>query len=558
MGGGVMRGVLALAAFSLAAASCSAPMTKDGAFRMETGAGQRIGCELLAGLDLPDVEIVTAAAMPAGADVPHVGLMTMFGTPASQPVARGLPAFCRVAGYIRPEPGSEIGFELWLPADGWDGRLYGVGIGGFAGAIDYYTLGAAVKAGQAGVATDTGHKGSGTQSAWAKGHPAKVRDYASRGIHLSTVTAKQLVAAHYGRRPEHSYFVGCSGGGRQGLMEAALYPEDYDGIVSGAPAASVTELMLAMVNALQAQQPEGSKIRPEQVKLLQDEVLGQCDAGDGQSDGLVADPRQCRFDASRLACGASKSEQCFGAPQVAALERILAGPRNSAGKRLAAAYLPSGSEAGNPFPPLGWEGYLVSAKGAPSGAQLLADGFLGDLIQQPFSTPEDFDFDTDPARLLAAAREMDAPLDLGRFFARGGKLIFWHGWADAAIPPEATLRYHREMLRASGPKAEASTRLFMVPGVQHCFGGLGPDSFGHSSAPQQGDTPQRSLVAALQAWVEGERAAPDTLVGRRGHGGFMGMPVPNPERQRLLCAWPKQAVLNAGGDPDKAADYVCN
>lgn len=512
-------------------------------------------CAGLARLNLPNVRIVTATSMAEGADVPSAGLRPMFG--ASPTVAKGLPAFCRVAGRIHPEAGSDIGFEVWMPSTGWDGRLHGVGIGGFAGMIDYHTLGLALKGGQAGVATDTGHSAAAHESDWAKGQPAKVRDYAWRAIHLSTVTAKDLIRAFYGRQPDRSYFVGCSGGGRQGLVAAARFPEDYDGIVSGAPAASFTELVMAMTLPIQAQLPAGAALRSNQVPVIQAEVLRQCDAVDGQADGLVDDPRQCRFDAARLACGVSSSPQCLSQPQVTALQRIYRGPRTSAGRVLADAFLPSGSEAGNPMPSLGWESYIVSNAGTPPGSQLIANGTLQNLIQQPFATTATFDFDRDPARLKAAMHEIDAPHDLRRFFARGGKLILWHGWADAAIPPEATLRYRNAMLQASGRDAATGSRLFMVPGVQHCMGGLGPDSFGQLNAPQPGDNAERSVVSALQAWVEGKRPAPEMLIGRRGHGGLMGMPASMPERQRLLCAWPRKAVLRAGADPDQAASYSC-
>jgi hypothetical protein len=513
-------------------------------------------CGRLAGLRLGDVSITTASSLAEGAPVPNSGLSPMFG---NAPVVGKAPAaFCRVAGRIRPTPASDIGFELWLPASGWDGRLHGIGIGGFAGAIDYFTLGQGIKAGQATVATDTGHRGNMQESGWAKGNPEPVRDYSWRAIHLSTVAAKQLVAAFYGRAPDKSYFVGCSGGGRQGLMQAARFPADYDGIIAGAPAANFTDLAMALINAHQAQLAPGAAIRPAQAKLLQEETLRQCDGADGQADGLVADPRQCRFDASKLSCSNSSSPQCFTDSQLAALRRIHAGPQTPSGRQLAGGYLPSGSESGDPSPLLGWEGYLLSDGKAKSGGRGLADGMLGALIQRPFATVESFDFGRDPARLRAASRELDAPANLRRYFARGGKLILWHGWADAAIPPEATLKYHADLLRLSGARASGSVRLFMVPGMQHCFGGKGADAFGQSSAPAPGEAADGNMAMALQNWAEGKRSAPETLIARRGHGGgMMGAGTPGPERQRLLCAWPKREVLKPGGDPDKAASYDC-
>lgn len=512
------------------------------------GDGATGDCSGLAHLSLDGVAIVSARAVAADTALAGVGV-------------RHLPAFCRVAGRIHAEPGSNIGFEVWLPATGWDGRLHGIGIGGFAGSISVPTLAMTVKAGQVGVATDTGHEGSMQTSAWAKGHPERVRDYGWRAIHLSTVAARQLVHAFYGRNPDHAYFVGCSGGGRQGLMEAARFPEDYDGIVSGAPAASFTELVLAMVNAIQAQLPPGAAILPAQARLLQAEVIRQCDGIDGQVDGLIADPRKCRFDAARLACGPSAPPLCFSPAQIAALRRIHAGPHDAAGRPLAGGYLPSGSEPGDPAAFFGWDGYLLARPGDHAQDQALAGGVLQDIVQHPFATTASFDFDRDTPRLRAEmARDIDAPADLRAFFARGGKLVLWHGWADAAIPPEATLRYRAAMLHKSGPAAAQSLRLFMVPGVQHCLGGTGPDDFGQESTPQHGATRDGNLVQALQDWVEGSAPAPEAIVGRRGIAGIMaltGGPGPTDTRERLICAWPKKPVLRSGANPDQASSYTC-
>jgi feruloyl esterase len=546
----VVGGYAPLGRASPAAAQPAAPGPSPAATDIDA-------CARLAGLKLEHGQVESATAQAAKAPVQGARLPGMSGNPGEGSPVAGLPAFCRVVGSLHPEPGSNIRFEVWLPADGWDGRLNGIGTGGFAGSIDYLTLGLSLKAGQVGASTDTGHAGSAFESAWAKGHPEKVRDYGWRSIHLTTVAAKTIVGNFYGRRPERAYFIGCSGGGRNGLMEASRYPEDYDGIIAGAPAAMWSDLGLAMINTAKAQSAPRAAIRTDQARLLQAEVLRQCDSLDGQADGLVADPRQCQFDASKLACGASDSPQCFTPPQIAALQTIQAGPRDTKGRQVVGGYPPSGSEAGTPAPQLGWEGYILTKPGAqPQGGPLVA-GLLRDVVQKPFATPTSFDFDKDTARLRKAlATDLDVKPDLRRFFDRGGKLILWHGWADAAIPPDNTLKFHQRVLSSSGPRARDSTRLFMVPGVQHCMGGTGPAAFGQLNAPQPGDTPERSMAAALQAWVETGRT-PQTLVARRGFGGVMGMPEAKPERQRLLCAYPAQAVLRDGADPDQAASYAC-
>lgn len=327
---------------SASAAQVSAPAPGS-----EAPANDR--CATLAGLKLDQVMIESAVTQPASAPVAGANLPGMDGSPGAGAAVAGLPAFCRVIGRIHPEPGSDIRFEVWMPSEGWDGRLNGGNNGGFAGSISYMDLASAVKAGQAGASTDTGHSGNGMESAWAEGHPERVRDYGWRGIHLTTVTAKKLLASFYGRGPDRSYFVGCSNGGRQALMEASRFPEDFDGIIAGAPAAVFTDLAMAMTNTLQAQLPPGAALRPEQARLLQSQVIEQCDAIDKQVDGLVADPLKCKVDVSKLACGVNRSPQCFTPPQLEALKRIHAGPRDASGRQVASGYPASGAEHGDPL-----------------------------------------------------------------------------------------------------------------------------------------------------------------------------------------------------------------
>lgn len=499
-------------------------------------------CGALARVRIVQTEIVSAVPQPAGAPEPAASF------PGAPPRSvTDLPAFCRVTGHIRPEAGSDINFEVWLPEDGWDGRLSGAGNGGLAGSIAYTELGAALKAGQAGVSTDTGHRGA-QDASWAKGHPERVRDYGWRAMHLSTLAAKSLVARYYGRKPDHSYFVGCSNGGRMGLMEASRFPQDYDGVLAGAPASFFTELMTGQLWTARAQASPGSAIRPEQAQLLQEEVLRQCDGLDGEVDGLVNDPRRCRLDVARLACGVSASPQCFTSPQLEALRRIYAGPRDSSGRRIAPGPLPAGAEIGRPLP-LGWDRLVFRA------ARQADSPVLDELVQRPFATVDTFDFDKDPARLRAAlGADLDVAPDLTRFFRRGGKVIMWQGWADAALPPQTTLEFREAVIGAVGAKAASrSMRVFMIPGLQHCLGGPGAGVFGQYTAPPKGAAPESNAAAALQAWVEMGRG-PETLIGRKG------MPMASartPAGERLLCAYPRVPALRPGADPEVAASYQC-
>ena len=514
-------------------------------------------CAGLAALKLDRVVIESATLQPAGAAVSGANLPSMTGTPGGGAPVAGLPAFCRVRGAMHPQADSDIRFEVWMPEGGWDGRFNGANSGGLAGYINYNDLAAAVRAGQAGAGSDAGHEALPGDATWAKGHPQKVRDYGWRAVHLTTVIGKRLVAAYYGRPAAHSYFIGCSNGGRQALIEASRFPEDYDGIVAGAPAIAITQVTMSMVNVIQAQLPPGAAIRPEQAQLLQSEVLEQCDAADGQTDGLVADPRRCKFDAGKLACGVSVSPQCFTPPQIKALERIHSGAHDASGRLLAFGYPPSGAEVGNPVKAFGWDGNILARfQSVSGGGKTLSEGVLMDLAQTPIASDATFDFDKDPARLEAAlGADLDAQPDLHRFFARGGKLIMWHGWADPILPPESSVAFYEAALRKSGSRAQDQLRLFMVPGVQHCVGGTGPDALGQIGAPMPKDAPARSLGAAIQAWVE-EGRVPDSIVGRRGMIA-LAMKPGTPERQRLVCAYPARAVLRQGADPDKAVSYEC-
>ena len=510
-------------------------------------------CARLAALRLHHVAIELAEGERAEAPVTGVRAPNIEGVPGAGPPVGGLPAFCRVAGTIRPRPGSHIRFEVWMP-NHWNGRLDGVGNGGFAGSISYMDLASAVRAGQVGAATDTGHTGSMVDAAWAKGHPGLIQDYGWRAIHLTAVVAKELITRFYGRKPSHSYFMSCSDGGREALMEASRFPADYDGILAGDPAANFTTLIISMINTVQAQMSPGARIRDSQMELLQKVVLKQCDALDGQVDGLVSDPLACKVDVSKLACGVSHSPECFSKPQLLALERIYAGAHDRSGHQVAPGYPPSGAEVGVPKY-FGWESWILGVKSWPASHEQFANGMLQGFFTKPFATARTFNFDTDPRRLKAALSEdLDVKPDLRAFFDRGGKLIIYHGWADPAIPPQLTLQFYRAALRDSGPDAGQSMRLFMVPGMQHCFGGPGPDIFGQMGAPPSDASPRTNIAAALQHWVERGRT-PNSIIGHYGLPAGLGSPS---RKERLICAYPAMAVLRRrGADPYRASSYEC-
>jgi feruloyl esterase len=520
-------------------------------------------CHRLTGLTTDKFEITSAEVQPADDPVPGAAMLNFIGlSPQQSPVA-GLPAFCRVMGAGHPTADSDIRIEVWLPVQGWDGRFTGGYGGGLAGYMNYMDLAAGLRAGTAVAVTDTGHRYTESSSVWAKGHPERVRDYAWRGIHEMTVAAKQVIAAYYGAAAQRSYFIGCSNGGRQALIEAARFPEDYDGLIAGAPAARITTSMMSMISAAQALKAPGAPIRPDQLPLLQSEVLAQCDAIDGQQDDLVSDPRQCRFNASRLACGTSKSPQCFSSAQLITLNRIRAGRRDSDGRVLAYGFPVTGGEVGFPTPGTGWDGGVVAGfvppggDAAPAAIQPLPVAFLADLPASPIATMQTFDFARDPQRLRASlSEELDAKPDLSRYFARGGKLILFHGWSDQLLPAQGTLDFYGDILRQSGPRAAQQTRLFMVPGMQHCASGPGPNNFGQGGVAPRGTAPERSLAAAIVSWVEAGRT-PDSVIAGWSGGSMARGATGGPTREWLLCAFPQRSVLRVGADPSFASSYSC-
>ena len=279
-------------------------------------------CPSLKSLKLPDTKIDFAAA---------AGPTTMLG-PGEFTVK--VPAFCRVGGIITPSSDSEIHFEVWLPAEGWNGKFRGTGNGGFAGSINYAEMAAAIRDGYATASTDTGHRADGIDADWALGHPEKVVDFGNRAIHEMTVKAKGVIEAFYGETPKRSYFSSCSNGGRQALMEAQRYPDDYDGILAGAPANFWTHLLIAPFYAEGKPMLDdpASYIPKEKIPALAKAVNAACDELDGLKDGVISDPTACRFNPATIVCKGAETDECLTPLQAASLQRIYDGARNGDGK----------------------------------------------------------------------------------------------------------------------------------------------------------------------------------------------------------------------------------
>lgn len=489
-------------------------------------------------MQLPQTTIVSAELVAAGT----------FKTPDGDPLP-DLKAFCRVAGIAKPSSDSDIKFEVWLPAAEWNGRLWGASNGGFSGLMPYESLGggsleAGLAEGYAAVGTDVGHEGGPTDASWAIGHPEKVIDYGYRAIHEVTVRAKTIVAAFYGRKAAYSYFSGGSNGGRQALIEAQRYPDDYDGIIAGAPVIDYTHVFagVASIDFVWFGKKAGY-FPPSKLPAIQAAALAACDGIDGIKDGVIDDPWRCAFDPSVLLCQGPETDQCLTQAQLAALRTIYAGLVLPGGATLPG-YSP-GAETG-------WDGWTTSSPQAESFFHKFAYGYFSGLA---FGDPKwdfhGFDPDRDipvaDQKLTAIMNATDP--DLRKFVAHGGKLILYQGWNDQVIPPLTTVDYYERVRDTIGQKAATdSVRLFMVPGLLHVFGGPGPNSFGQFAAGA-GD-PNTKIGAALQRWVE-EGTAPERIIAtkRKPNGDVV--------RTRPLCAFPDVAHYRGAGSTDDAADFDC-
>lgn len=508
------------------------------------GARRATSCESLKSTQLPDTTLT-------GADVVAPGAFTAAS-------ARGfdykkLPAFCRVQGVIAPSPDSHIEFEVWMPAAGWNGKFQGVGNGGFAGEINYSQMAAVLIAGYATASTDTGHKAGGTDAAWALGHPEKIIDYGYRAIHETTEKAKTLIRAFYGEPAKHSYFSSCSNGGRQALMEAQRFPSDYDGIIAGAPAAHFTHIAALFGSNLLATADRSTFIPSSKYEAIEKAVVAACDASDGVKDGVLNDPTTCAFDPSTLLCREAESDACLTSAQIATMKKLYDGVRAGSGTRIFPGFVP-GAESG----PGGWGLWLSGA--APDSSLEYAFGtqFFKNMVHKDAS----WDYRTfDVARDLKAADDAVGSAlnainpDLSAFQKRGGKLILFHGWNDAALPPAATIDYQRSVVAKLGEKsADSFVRTYMIPGLQHCSGGPGATNFGVlPGLPPVEPDPASNMSAALVRWVE-DGIAPSSIIATKYKGPA---PAEGIAFTRPLCPYPQVARYKGTGSVDDAANFVC-
>src|SRR5579863_1528478 len=315
------------------------PVVAGSLLALSTIASAQDACEKLAAEKIPNTTITLAQTVAAGA---FNGPPAPFSGVDVSALYKALPAFCRVTAEAKPTQDSDIKLEVWLPVSGWNGKLQGIGNGGFAGLIDDMQMGLALRAGYAATATDAGHAGSPVDAAWAMGHPEKIVDFGHRGIHEMTRVAKAVVQAYYAKAAQRAYFAGCSDGGREALMEAQRYPEDYDGILAGAPANNWVPLLTQAAYDLQALTVNPASFIPAaKIPAIAAAVNAACDELDGVKDGVLNDPRQCKFDPATIQCKTGEeTEKCLTAPQVVALKTLYEGPHDSQGHNVFPGYLP--------------------------------------------------------------------------------------------------------------------------------------------------------------------------------------------------------------------------
>ena len=483
------------------------------ALACEPGVLQARTCESLLELASPTVSIMLAKTVDTGTFTP---------TASTKPLS-GLAPFCRVFLKLSPSADSDIGAEIWLPASGWNGKVLAGGSGGWGGSINYDDMADALRRGYATSATAAGHTDRG--ASFIAGHPDKFLDFAYRAEHEMIVEAKKFIKAFYGREARYSYWNGCSGGGREGLLQAYRYPDEFNGIIAGDPA-NMRRNAWALWLANQTFKDPAAVIPPNKYPMIHRAVLDACDTNDGLRDGLIDDPESCHVDFKNLECPAADRPDCLTPRQVQTAQTITSPAATTAGEVLFPRLEP-GTE-------LRW-GRLA---GGPRPADIFVDQFRYVVYQDPDWDWRSFDLERDSAKANAVDKDVDE-LDphLAAFARRGGKLFIYHGWADQQLAPGSSIEFYDSVLKLSANPAQVPNwiRLFMVPGMGHCTGGEGPDTF--------------DKISVIERWVE-KGEAPTRVIAAHNTAGKV-------DRTRPLCPYPQVARYNGAGSIDEASNFTC-
>ncbi len=505
--------------------SCKSPAASLVWFSVSTllaqaayAAGSPAACEALTAPGAFDRTTVTTAKMTAADE------------------SKKLPAFCAVSASVKPVEGSNITVVYRMP-DNWNGKVLGLGGGGWAGNIRLDAAAQGLSKGFATAQTNGGHDVANVwDTAWAV-NPEAATDFSYRAIHVMTDVGKQIVAKYYGEPHKRAYFQGCSTGGRQALMEVQRFPKDYDGVIAGAPVYTLTTQTMSVVRNQIFASTDATLSAP-QLARLNKAALAACDGKDGLVDGIVTDPRTCPFDPGPLQCAqGEKDATCLSASQLRAVRALYAGKKTAAGETVSYG-LTRGSEAG-------WARFISTSAQADRANFLTgaAGAGLGGLRAQIFGDPNfdlpafnpDRDYRTVRDSRFAAEYEAKDP-DISPFVNAGGKLLLWHGVDDPGPSMLATVEYYEQMKAVTAAKVkdlDSSARFFLLPGVYHCRGGPGADDF--------------DAVAALDQWVE-QGQAPNAMKATRSSEPVLSRPV---------CQYPTLPRYSGKGDPSLAESFHC-
>lgn len=504
-------------------------------------------------LSFPDVEVKSITSVPAG---PFVAPMSNIPTiPGPAPAARGggapapaapgggggrggaapagggrggpqqaasVPAYCRVMMVLKPSSDSLIEAAMFLPTENWNGKLQVVGNGGWAGTVSYPAMAAALREGYATASNDTGHRANdlGGGGMFALDHPEKITDFAYRAMHETVVKAKAITAAYYGKGPKYSYYNGCSTGGRQGLVEATRFPDDFDAISAGAPANPHVHLHTAGVERSIELMKNNAPLSQAKVDALHKAVMDHCDGLDGVKDGIISHMDKCKFDFASMLCKGPEGPTCLTQPELKTVQIVYGDVKTKKGEIVWTGY------------PLGTE--PASLRTVPTGV-----GGVWDVIRILGHQNKDYDwhdFDIDKELPLADKAGIDVlTYDLSGFKKHGGKLLLYHGLADSTIPPGHTVLYYNEVLKTMGKNQDDWMKLYLEPGMAHCGGGNGPDQF--------------NKMGVIERWREAGQA-PDAIIASHVTGTSVDMTRP-------LCAYPKVAVYSGVGSTNDAANFSC-
>jgi feruloyl esterase len=477
---------------------------------------QHGSCEALKSMSIANVTITAAEDVAAGT------VRTGRGGQGTN-----VPAHCRVAAVLQPSGDSHIEMELWMPSENWNGKFLAVGNGGWAGNIETGAMAAGLAKGYATASNDTGHKGG--SASFVVGHPEKLVDFGYRSMHEMAIKSKGIIQAFYNREPQLSYYQGCSTGGRQGLMEAQRYPADFDAIIAGAPVNNVVHLNIQSVARQVDMLREPTRILPPaKVTLLANAVTTACDLKDGVKDGIISNPQACDFDPKVLLCKSGDAPECLTAAQVETAKRAWEPVKTRNGEMVYPGSSP-GFEAA----------YRMPTPGSPTPTNPLftdAPRYIGH--QDANWNLMSFELDADLALAMKNAGFIESTdPDLAKFKARGGKLLLYHGWADPGPAPQNTINYLTAVREKLGGNQDDWMRLYLMPGMGHCAGGVGPD--------------RADFLSAMEGWREKGQAPAQIVAQRAANQG-------RTEMTRPLCPYPQLAKYNGTGSTDDAKNFSCS